>query len=185
MKSCKKCGFMNEDANKFCANCGTELKNTEVEEGKEEAVSSGNETESKKKKGLILTISALVLILIIPLIVVMCTTTGSGATKNVKKYVYRGDGAGNGSYFLIEFDDNGDGTYKYEGTDVSPYTGLFRSGTLQTNGLIFYKKTIDGIKQYNFYDDPWDKTSSYVYIDENKRELIVFNSISYYAFQEE
>ena len=65
MKSCKKCGFMNEDANKFCANCGTELKNTEVEEGKEEAVSSGNETESKKKKGLILTISALVLILII------------------------------------------------------------------------------------------------------------------------
>ena len=184
MKSCQKCGFMNEDSNKFCANCGSELPKTEVAEEKGEGV-SGNEKERKKKIALIASISALVLIFMLPFMLIMYNGSGNATTKNVKKYVYRGNGEGNGSYFLIEFDNYGDGAYKYEGTDVSPTTGLFRSGTLHTEGYLYYKKTVDGIKQYSSYDDPWEKTSSFIYIDENKKQLIVYNLIGSYVFQEE
>lgn len=58
-------------------------------------------------------------------------------------------------------------------------------GVLQYRKDLYYKKTVDGIKQYNSYDDPWEKTSSFIYIDEDKKQLIVYNLIGSYVFQEE
>lgn len=197
MKNCKKCGFCNDDANLFCANCGnkfeenipTKAENESTTDTKTSQEPTTNKTQTNKpneqqkmKKIAAVVFVAIILISLLSLCLTMCTNSGSATSKNVKKYVYRGEGAGNGSYFIINFDTE---EYEYNGTYVNPKTGFFGSGTLNSSGIFFYKRTIDGIKQYYFHDNPWGKTSSYVSIDEEKKCLIVFAYFGHYVFQEE
>lgn len=179
MKKCLHCGQENPDTNEFCSACGTQLLDQESsssvtpEEKNVDASAASASFQMSKRKQLILAILVVIAILVlVPFIVLRCTNGSSG---NIKKYVYHTEsGTGDGSYFLVDFTNE---TYTYVGSNVygknTPAHGFFSGGSLKVSGMIGYEKTINGLKCYTFYDNPWDDFGYYITVDEEKGILTV------------
>lgn len=205
---CTKCGTDNEDSSKFCSNCGAPLnanlqsatqQQPSLTNNREQSIienqttqnavataeqSANNASFFQKHKGTIIALIAVIAIAILIPIIIVELAGASASKSNVKKYVYTTEtGNGSGSYFEVDFDAM---TYKYVGSDVygSPLSGLFAGGTLEVSGSIYYKKTKNGWKIYDFINNPWDSRGYYVSIDEANGILRVYiTEIFYYDFK--
>lgn len=136
-------------------------------------------------KKIVIALLLIAALIAIPLLVIRCLNSSS---ENSKKYVYHAEsGSGSGSYFEVDFSNE---TYKYVGSNIygngNPAHGFFKGGSLEISGSIAYRKTINGVKCYSFYNNPWEDFGYLIAIDETKGTLTVhMSSLFYYEFKEE
>ena len=167
---CSKCGKEVDENDKFCGNCGAEIKNTGIDSNK------------KKEKKKLKKWQKVIIIVIVTIVTI-------GIIANIVNYKEQQDIKRNADLYLLEHPEfNNKKTTQDSNVEktIKAFAETIRNnnnGELKFNSYSKYKTTSNGIVIYQIkYNTSYDTVKSYQLVSLNKDNTNVEKSTNVYGF---